>query len=82
MIDPVKYYSLSEIVELGQKQLFPIKTKKTLLDLIHSGRLAASNVSATDKAVYSIKGEILLAFANSYLNPTKMRNYSGKKQIT
>lgn len=65
-IDPLRYYDLSELVRMGQKGYIPIKTKVTLLRLITKGKLPAVNVSSTEKAVYTIKGEHLIAFLSSY----------------
>ena len=74
--DPIKYYSLAELVEQGQKGYFPIKTKPTLLKLINTRRLYAINVgSSSEKPVYAIKGETLNMFLSEYgtIHPRKFR---------
>lgn len=62
MINPDKYYSLAEIVQLGQEGYFPIMTKITLLKLIKKGKIVASNVSTTEKPVFAVKGDALNKF--------------------
>jgi hypothetical protein len=66
MIEPNKWYTISEVLKIGAERYFPIKTRLTLLRLIRNGRLPVLNAGTKQKPVYYFKGEWLLAFLSKY----------------
>ena len=66
MIEPNKWYTISEVLKIGAERYFPIKTRLTLLRLIRNKRLPVLNAGTKQKPVYYFKGEWLLAFLSKY----------------
>ena len=52
-----RFYSTTELIELGQKDLFPVKTLTTLNKLINKKRIQSMNIGSKKRKVYRIKGE-------------------------
>jgi len=66
MIEPHKWYTISELLKIGAERYFPIKTRLSILRLIRNGRLPVLNAGTKEKPVYYFKGEWLLAFLSNY----------------
>lgn len=65
MINPRKYYTITDLLKLAKEGFFPIKSRTTIMRLIQSGKLPVANTSSGGKRTYFIKGEDLLAFLDS-----------------
>lgn len=61
-----QYYSTTELVELGQLGLFPVKTLVTIIKLINKGKLQAISIGTEKKKIYRIKGDELNRFLTEY----------------
>jgi len=57
-----QFYSTTYLVELGQKDLFPVKTMTSLNRLIQMKRIRSVNIGSKDKKVYRIKGSWINQF--------------------
>lgn len=66
--DNNSFYSTTELIELGQKDLFPIKTMATLNRLINKKRIRVTNVGTGKRKVYRIRGE----WINNFLKEVKV----------
>lgn len=65
-IDPQKFYSSSEVIEMGKNQYFPVKSRTTLQRLITQGKLVPVNVQVGQMPRYFFKGETLLTFLDTH----------------
>ena len=65
MIDPLKYYTITELLELSKEGYFPVKSRTSVIRIIKAGKLRAINVGAEDRPNYTIKGEDILVFLDS-----------------
>ena len=75
VINPYKYYSLTEVCKLGEEGFFPVKSRQSLLAYIHSGDLKAFENSAQGKKPsYMIQGSELLAFLESSSSLLEVQN--------
>lgn len=77
MINPLKQYSLTEVMRLSEEGLFPIRTRATLIKLIQNGKLIAINRSSGKKPLYEITGENLLIFLSS--SSLEIQNVNGRR---
>lgn len=66
MISPEKWYSPQELEDMGKEGIFPVREKITILKLIETGKLPATNVGTNaEYKVWKIKGADILAFLDS-----------------
>lgn len=77
MIDPLKYYPISDVLQMAKEGYFPVKSRMTLLRLIRSGKIRVLNTGTEDKPVYHFKGETLLQFLD---DKGKLQISRNKKQ--
>lgn len=59
MINDHKFYTLTEVEELGRQGYFPVKDRHTLIKLIKSNKIKAVNMGAGKKPIWQVKGEDL-----------------------
>ena len=64
-IEPHDIYTSSQVIELGKKGLFPIKSRTTLHRLIHTGKLIPINKGAADRPIWAFPGTYLQEFNRS-----------------
>jgi len=81
MIEPHKWYTISELLKIGAERYFPIKTRLSILRLIRNGRLPVLNAGTKEKPVYYFKGEWLLAFLSNY-GQLKIHQKQGRQQMS
>lgn len=65
MINPLKYYTITELMELGEQSFFPITNRATILKLIETGKLKAQDYGTGDKPNWQVKGEDVLTFLDT-----------------
>lgn len=64
MIDPLKMYTVTEVIELAKQGYFPVRST-TLYKHLKSGRIIGKNVGAGKKIIWRIEGQELLRYLQS-----------------
>lgn len=72
MINPLKFYSITELLELAKEGFFPITNRSTIIDLIHNGQLKARDFGPNGRPMFKIKGDEILAFFETGTIPKKV----------
>lgn len=65
--DPLKWYTISELVSLGRAQVLPVKARTVWTQLMRSGAIACMNKGSKLRPVYTAKGSAILEWINNNL---------------
>lgn len=69
-IDPEKFYTPKEIVDLGIMSANSTDTKRQmLLRFIRAGRITALNLGGDKKPRYAVQGKNLIAYRDAQIKP-------------
>ena len=60
MIDQERWYSISELMELGQRGITPYKSRSSWLSFIKSGKLTCLQKSQGKRKIFIIQGKDVL----------------------